>query len=141
MAGPMDASGDASALALATFDGESPGDDLGDGMDGSMDVNVDGNTDLLLGAPSVRRKGSSHLNGAAYLFYGPMTGTVDMSMARCAMRGTVLNGASGWSVAMIGDQYGDGAPDVLIGEPLTSDGAWGGVWYGGMLSVVSSEHL
>ena len=141
MAGPMDGSGEAAALALATFDGESPGDDLGDGMDGRMDVNVDGNTDLVLGAPSVMRKGSTHLNGAAYLFYGPLTGAIDMSMARCAMRGTVLNAESGWSVAMIEDQYGDGAPDILIGEPITSDGATGGVWTAGMLSVISSEHL
>jgi hypothetical protein len=141
MAGPMDESGDAAALALATFDGESPGDDLGDGMDGRMDVNTDGNTDLLLGAPSVRLKGSSHLNGAAYLFYGPMTGSVDMSMARCAMRGTMRNAESGWSVAMIGDQYGDGAPEMLIGEPLTTASAMSSVWTGGVLSVVSSEHL
>jgi hypothetical protein len=141
MAGPMDTSGDADALALATFEGAASGDELGEGMDGSMDVNGDGNTDVLLGSPGVRLKYSDHLEGAAYLFYGPMTGAIATYMARCTMRGTDYNDNAGWSVAMIGDQYGDGLPDVLIGEPFTGDTAFGDYWTGGMLHVVSSEHL
>jgi hypothetical protein len=133
MAGPMVTSGDAAKLALAVFDGQYTGDDFGEGMDGSMDVNLDGNTDVLIGVPGTYDPKVSRGTGAAYLFYGPMTGTIDISLARCAMRAGDRSGYAGWSVAMIGDQYGDGAPDILIGEPYTGGG--------GALSIVSSEHL
>ena len=126
VAGPMKESGGVDTLALTTF--------IRDGVstwasDGSADVNGDGSTDVLIGATIY--SDTKEDMAAEYLFYGPLTGAVDASDARCRMfEGTdrVVAFSTG---RFIGDQYGDGAPEVVLGRSRD----------GGQLWVVSSEHL
>jgi hypothetical protein len=65
--------------------------------------------------------------GVGYLVYGPQTGDVSLSNARCAFPGTVSNDQAGADIAFIGDQTGDDTPEVLIGGPYSSSYA-GSAW-------------
>jgi hypothetical protein len=120
--GPADASGTADSLAQAEFYGEASYETLGQyPIDGSMDVNRDGFTDVLVTAPNT--SSSTYSTGTTYLLYGPQTGDVSVSNARCAMTGTIAGEQSGYSASFIGDQSGDESPEVLIGAPQASSAA------------------
>ena len=141
--GPADTSGVAGTVAHAEIYGEYGGERIGDGsrlldggpqypLDGSMDVNLDGFSDVVVGAPYASLSGIAgvYQPGTTYVIYGPQTGDVSVANARCAIHAVTSGERSGYAVSFIGDQSGDGSPEVLIAAP-----------YGGNNYVVWGDRL
>jgi hypothetical protein len=124
-------SGNADTIAQAEFYGEysnSFSTYSGGGLDGAGDVNSDGYSDVLIGAPYYSDYGASLYSlGTSYLIYGPQTGDVSLSNARCEFKGTVSNDQVGTDMSFVGDQTGDETPEVLIGGQYASS-SYGAVW-------------
>ena len=72
------------------------------------DVDGDGFDDLLIGA-----LGYEGGVGAAYVVHGPVTGTLDLSLADSKLWNSDL-WLVGWAVAGVGDVDADGRDDVLV---------------------------
>jgi hypothetical protein len=89
--------------------GERPGD-LAWLTAGAGDVDGDGNDDLLVGS-------TENGFGAAYLVRGPVSGTIDLSLADAKLVGEPFDDEhyAGCSVSGAGDADGDGNDDVLVG--------------------------
>jgi hypothetical protein len=100
------------------------------------DVDGDGTDDLLVGAPGEDSAGSAA--GAAYLFTGPLSGTLSVASAEATVHGGAAGDEAGGAVAGAGDVDGDGGVDLLLGGPGASGGA-GRVWllYGPVSGVLS----
>ena len=111
------------SLAHAKLVGESAADFAGYAVAGREDVNQDGYDDVLIGAWGSDAGGS--FSGAAYLLFGPLAGTIDLSAADAKLTGEDAEDASGWSVSMLGDMDGDGTSDVCIGAYGDDDGGSG----------------
>jgi hypothetical protein len=96
---------------------------------GGGDVDGDGIVDALVGAPG--DDGAASAAGAAYLAFGPLSGTSELAASTRTIVGTSGNQLVGWSVALAGDADEDGIDDVLIGaEGLDEAGAdAGGVYF------------
>jgi len=108
---PFDA--DASILGEATFDY------FGRAVAGVGDINDDGFGDLLVGAPGQDTNGSE--SGAAYVFYGPVSGVMTAGVdADRVYRGAGPGSQAGWSVAPAWDFDGDDVDDFVIGSPTDS---------------------
>jgi len=111
--GPVTADGD---LASADFilTGEAAQDGAGNAFDEAGDIDGDGAGDLVVAAASYEPSGGSN-NGAAYLLYGPLTGSGTLgSEADVFIVGD--EGFTGWSVAGGRDGNGDGYDDILLGS-------------------------
>jgi hypothetical protein len=122
IAGPGDTSGSVDKVATAEIYGEAFGDLIGMALDGSTDLNGDGFTDLLIGAPMTDASAAATESGTAYFLYGPQTGEVSVADARCALQGSTFEEIAGFSLSFIGDQSGDGTPEILVGAPYASSG-------------------
>jgi hypothetical protein len=99
------------SLADAKLLGEEPGDFAGHTA-GAGDVDGDGNDDLLVGS------GGHGPTGAAYVVLGPVSGTLDLSVADAKLVGKTFHDDDyvvGGSVSGAGDTDGDGHDDVLVG--------------------------
>ena len=100
--------------AMAKLTGESTYDYAGMGVSGPGDINGDGIADVLVGAYD--SPGGRDYEGAAYLSYSPVSGTVDLGDSD-----VILVGAAGYDYAGIrssaGDFDGDGNRDLLIAAP------------------------
>ncbi len=93
---------------------------------GGADFNGDGTDDLVVGAPNRPSSGTFGSSGGAYVFYGPLTGTISSAdILSGAVPGAVFGGedtsgnqgrVAGDQVALIGDIDGDGNGDLLIGD-------------------------
>ncbi len=128
--GPASTSGTANSVAQAEMYGEFPYVSTGQSIDGSGDVNRDGYSDVLIGAPYVSDSGAGLYSiGTGYIVYGPQTGEMSLSNARCAVVGTASNDQIGYDMSFVGDQTGDDSPEVLIGGPYASS------YYGGAFMV------
>jgi hypothetical protein len=100
------------SAADAVFIGEGADDQAGRAVAGA-DLNADGRGDLAIGAYS-EDTGATNA-GAAYLVYGPVTGTLDLASADAVVRGDSAGQLLGGSLAGAGDLSGDGVDDLLIG--------------------------
>jgi hypothetical protein len=110
----------AGTVDLSMADAKLVGEDRGDGagrVAGAGDVDGDGLDDLLVGAPWARSSlpGSSvrRFGGVAYVVLGPVTGTLDLSLADAKLLGSTGE-AAGVGVAGAGDVNNDGLDDMLV---------------------------
>ena len=94
---------------------------------GLGDINGDGLTDALVGA-AYNSSGASY-GGAAYVIYGPGTGTASLGTADIIIRGTHASQYFG-SAAQGGDVDGDGIEELAVGATgdTTSGTAAGSVF-------------
>ncbi len=86
------------------------------------DVDGDGKAELLLGAPADNTAGSAA--GAAYLFFGPLTGSYTTADAPVALVGEAGSDNAGQGVA-IADLDGSGWSELLVGAPGEATGGSG----------------
>jgi hypothetical protein len=105
--------------ADATLLGEASGDFAGSHVAGAGDVDADGFADVFVGASE-----SDAGAGAAYVVRGPVAGTMRLGDAYGRVRGATPGGAAA-TVTAVGDLNGDGAADLVLGEP-GGDGPSGG---------------
>lgn len=98
--------------AVATLNGEREGYSGGQSVSSAGDLDGDGFDDLLVGA--TLRGPDYTYPGAAYIFFGPVTGTQDLASAAVKFTG-IADEHVGRSVAGVGDTNLDGVPDLLIG--------------------------
>ena len=87
-------------------------------VSGAGDVDGDGHDDVLVGAPG--NYGDGPFGGAGYLVLGPVTGTLDLSLADAKLMGENLRDRAGLSVSAAGDVDGDGHDDLLVGAAATT---------------------
>ena len=117
--GPLQESASA-ATAAATFIGEVSKDSFGHSVSSAGDVNGDGFDDIVVGAWDSAAGGFRA--GRAYLFLGPVSGTVPASQADVIFTGTASGDRFGIAVGCAGDQDANGRDDLLIGAAQFNDG-------------------
>ncbi len=101
------------ASADAKLSGEAAGDAAGCSVAGAGDADGDGLDDVLIGA--YHRSPGVHYGGAAYLFQGPIEGSLTMSRAALKLTGESDSDQAGYAVSGAGDFDGDGIADLLMG--------------------------
>jgi hypothetical protein len=101
------------SVALSAADakliGEAAGDKAYEVTAGDLDA--DGNDDVLVGAPYAGLGGT--WSGATYLLFGPVTGTVDLSLADARLIGATTYDYVGDAVDAA-DLTGDGIDDAIV---------------------------
>ncbi len=117
--GPASVGGSLSA-ADAKLLGEASGDLAGWTVAPGGDINHDGIDDFLVSAPS-NNEGATDA-GRAYMWFGPVSGTLDLSAADVRVAGDSTNDRTGWSFASGADVNDDGQNDVMIGSSTASYG-------------------
>ncbi len=93
--------------------GEHPADGTGIAI-ASGDVDGDGYTDLLVG--SQQNDESGYQAGKAYLVLGPLQ-ELALTDAAASFTAESAGALAGNSVAILGDQDGDGVPELVVGSP------------------------
>jgi len=122
--------------ALTSADASFFGEGAGNGVawEGTVaaagDVNGDGFDDVILGAIGNTTMGA--FQGAAYLLYGPLSGTTNLGDADAKFKGELAYDYAG-HVSVAGDVNGDGYSDFLVGANMNGTGRAGGAYliYGG----------
>ncbi|NQV90598.1 FG-GAP repeat protein [Candidatus Uhrbacteria bacterium] len=115
-------SGDvASSTADYELTGESGSDQSGSAL-ASGDLNDDGILDLVVGAP--RDDDGGNDAGAAYVFFGPISSSSDLSSANMKLTGEATDDRAGISL-FVGDLNDDGVMDLVIGATGEDSGGNG----------------
>ena len=109
--GPITGSLDLSS-ADAKLTGEAAGDTAGIAVASAGDFNNDGFDDVIVGS-QFNDDGTTDA-GAAYVVFGPVTGTVGLATADVDLTGVSSNDLTGRMLDGLGDIDGDGYDDVLI---------------------------
>lgn len=104
----------AGGSAVTTFTAATAGQWLGKSVAGGDDVDGDGIDDVWFGTDW-----SSAYDGAAYLFYGPQTGTISVTAADVTITGSSAADYFGTPVQMPGDIDGDGVGDLAAASGYT----------------------
>ncbi len=103
---------DADAIVL----GRSAYDNVGGSMVGAGDVNADGFADVLIGATGFDSDEVVDA-GAAFLLYGPVTGTSMVDPAEGSVVGDASSQQVGGAMCGPGDMDGDGFDDIWVAAP------------------------
>jgi hypothetical protein len=119
VSGPASASAPL-ALAQAQILGHVGNAQAGEALSSGGDADRDGLMDLLIGAPQ-----TSASTGAAFLFYGPLEGTLSTSEAPIQVSGEFPGDRLGAALTGGADIDLDGTQDILIGVPGESSSADG----------------
>ena len=106
--------------ADAKLVGERGDDFAGGAVSGGGDVDLDGIPDVAIGSRTEDSTDSDA--GAAYVMFGPLVGTVDLSESLAKHLGDETGDWAGASVDMAGDIDGDGSSDLIIGAPQRDEG-------------------
>jgi hypothetical protein len=118
----------ASTAALAIY--ADSGDNLGYERVSTGDMDGDGKQDLALGSPS--DNGAATSAGAAWVLYGSLSGTYDLSTTYGARwQGEGVQYYAGSDVAFLGDTNADGFDDLAIGGYYADERGYtehGAVW-------------
>jgi hypothetical protein len=123
--GPVSAVEDAADVATVTVDGSTGSDRVGHwGTFATGDFDGDGFSDLAVGA----FEGDAGVSdgGEVGIFYGPLSGTMELNDADATIWGEDEDGDLGGSVVSGFDFDSDGVDDLSIGARSNSEGAVGG---------------
>ena len=127
--------------ATATISGAAASDHAGSAIYAASDFDGDGSDDVLIGAPDY---GTTDY-GRAYLFYGPLSGSLSVTSADASFTAT---SSGNLGVALDGfDLDGDGYEDIFIGSSEVNSNkgkvyTWmgSGVPYAGAQSVSGADY-
>ena len=104
------------------------GEGLGRAVTGLGDQDGDGRADFVVSAPAA--SGDDRSSGAAFLYYGPISGAMTPADADAAWYGPAGNTAAGVSLAGGYELTGDSYADLVIGAyAATGDASLSGVVY------------
>lgn len=112
-----------------TVVGDDADDYLGQYDPSFGDADGDGVTDLLVG--SIRNDDGGTDAGAAWVVYGPLSGTIDLTSADAEILGTSAHGYLTTGAAFLPDINGDGADEIALGAYFADVGSLtdrGAVW-------------
>src|SRR5438093_6124966 len=137
--GPLFGERDASS-ADAIITGSFPNESFGAWVASAGDVNNDGVKDIIVGAPRFPLNGVD--TGRAYIFYGPVSGSMIATEADAIIFGEQINDDFGISVGSAGDVNGDGVDDVIVGaDQLFNEGTGKAyVFYGPLAGSIQASN-
>ena len=137
--GPLSGERDASS-ADVIITGSFPNESFGAWVASAGDVNDDGVQDIIVGAPRFPLNGAD--TGRAYIFYGPIAGSMIATDAEVIIVGEQINDGFGTSVASAGDVNGDGVDDVIVGaDQLFNEGTGKAyVFYGPLAGSIQAAN-
>lgn len=110
-AGAVRIHSDGSGTQFVNLTGEAAGDYAGGAVDAEHDFNNDGVNDILVGA--LGHDGAATSAGAAYVLYGPLTGTIGLANADWKVNGATNSDHLGMQL-VVGDLNDDGTDDAVI---------------------------
>jgi hypothetical protein len=114
--GPITSGAILESDADASFLGDAANDWTGGSNSAEGDLDGDGIDDVVVGAEQWDDGGTD--NGAAWVFYGPVTGTHVVADADVRVVGAPDGAHFGWTTKTGGDVDGDGRQDLAVASPI-----------------------
>ncbi len=110
--------------AYVEYQGTAFDDQAGRSVSAAGDLDGDGRMDMVIGAPHYNISTGVNEPGQAYVVLGGDTGAVSLDSAYAILTGEAAYDTAGMAVAGVGDQTGDGVPDLLVGAPAHNESRW-----------------